>query len=342
MIKKGLGKVIILVNTGTPDSYEIGDVRRYLSQFLNDKNVVDLPWLLRKLLVNLIIIPFRAPKSAALYRKLWTEKGSPLKINMDNLVKKVQESVGEKFIVKGAFRYGNPSLLKTLWDLKADPPGSITLLPLYPQYASSTSGTVIELAASELKHLEKSTEIRIIDQFYSHPAYIDVMTDHLRSFNLSDYDYVLFSYHGLPLRQINRIHPRRNAAVCDCTKRMPAEGRFCYKAACYETSRILAARLRLEADKWGTSFQSRLTRNWTGPFTDEMLKKLAATGKKRVLVTAPSFVADCLETIIEINEEYRKLFLNSGGTVFTYAGCLNDNTKWAEAVLKIADQNHKY
>ena len=162
------------------------------------------------------------------------------------------------------------------------------------------------------------------------------MTRHLQKYDPGTYDYVLFSYHGLPLRQLRRIHPETDPASCNCTEVMPAEGSLCYKASCYDTSRILAEKLDLKDCRWGTSFQSRLTKHWTGPFTDSVLSELARSGKSRILVTAPSFVADCLETLIEIQEEYRDIFLAAGGTEFTFAESLNSSNEWAEAVIEIA------
>jgi ferrochelatase len=179
-------------------------------------------------------------------------------------------------------------------------------------------------------------EVSIIEQFYSHPAYIRAMTMQLRRYNPCEYDYVLFSYHGLPLRHLKKIHPETDPSDCNCTEKMPPDGEICYKATCFETSRILAGSLDLEPGKWGTSFQSRLTRNWTDPFTDDVLKELARSGKKKILVAAPSFVADCLETLIEVREVYREVFLSAGGTIFTFAESLNSSSEWAEAVLEIA------
>jgi ferrochelatase len=330
-------KVLILINTGTPDSPGVRDVRRYLTEFLNDKRVIDIPWLLRKILVNLIIVPFRAPVSSRKYRKLWTDDGSPLLNNLDNLVRKVQNIVKDEYLVFGAMRYGNPSLKRILDSVKLLSPGQVVIFPLYPHYASSTTGTVNEFIFSRIRKWDIIPDIRMAGQFYSHPAYIDAMTKHLRAYDPDKFDHVLFSYHGLPLSHIQRIHPATDSKNCSCESVFPPDGSLCYKATCYETTRLLAEKLNLSPGKFSTSFQSRLTRRWLEPFTDSVLQNLARGGTRKVLVIAPSFVADCLETVLEIDEEYRNLFQNEGGEEFIMAKSLNDNDEWVKAIIRITD-----
>jgi ferrochelatase len=329
-------RVLLLVNTGTPDSPSVKHVRRYLSEFLSDRRVIDLPWITRKLLVNLIIVPFRAPRSAKLYSKLWTERGSPLIINLNNLALKVQKLVAEEYRVIGVCRYGNPSLKETLRKLKSHPPEEITVLPLFPQYASSTVGSINELIMNEIGSWEVIPEIHIAGQFYAHQAFIEAFADQIIKFEPDRFDHVLFSYHGLPVRHIQKIHPLTDCRVCNCNDKFPDYGEYCYKATCYETTRLLSGKLMLDPDNCSTSFQSRLSENWLTPFTDSKLKELARSGKKNVLVVAPSFVADCLETIVEIREEYCDYFKKNGGDKLVLSDSLNDNDKWAEAVLKIS------
>lgn len=337
MAHKTKNKVLLLINTGTPDSPEVKDVRRYLSEFLNDKRVIDLPWLIRKVLVNLIIVPFRAPRSATLYRKLWTDKGSPLKFNLENLVEKVQRLVADEYTVIGAFRYGNPSLKEILGNMKMDPPEQVIVLPLFPQYASSTTGSAGEFVMEEMKTREVIPEVRLAGQFYSHPAFIDAWTEQVSNYDPRRFDHILFSYHGLPMRHIQKIHPGSDCRQCNCPEKFPENRGFCYKATCYETTRLLAEKLKLNPGKYSTSFQSRLSKNWLTPFTDSTIKNLALSGNKKLLVVAPSFVADCLETLIEINEEYQEVFKNNGGEEFVLSECLNSSDKWAEAIVKIAE-----
>ncbi len=327
--------IILLINTGTPDKPEVPQVRRYLSEFLNDKRVIDLPWLLRKILVNLIIVPFRAPKSTKLYKKLWTPKGSPLLYNLINLANKVQSRVSKDYQVVGAMRYGNPSLQSVLAGIKAQSPEQIVVFPLFPHYASATTGSIHEYVLNEVKSWNVIPEIRFVGQFYSNPAFIDAFVKQIRKYEPQTYDHIVFSYHGLPMRQIQKVHPDQDCYQCKCSDEFPQHGGFCYKATCYETSRLLAAKLELPAEKFSTSFQSRLSKNWLTPFTDSTLRKLAHSGSKRVLVVAPAFVADCLETLVEIGDEYQQLFKEEGGAELLLVESLNDKDDWADAIIKI-------
>lgn len=329
-------KVLILVNTGTPDEAKVGAVRRYLSEFLNDRRVIDIPWLFRKLLVNLIIVPFRAPVSTRKYKKLWTAEGSPLLCNLNNLVNRVRSGLSDEYLVIGAMRYGSPSLEMVLDHIRNLSPEEIIILPLFPHYASSTTGSVNEYIINKIGRWDLIPGIRLVRQFYSHPAYLDAMISHLRVYDPVSYDHVLFTYHGLPLSHIEKIHPGSDCKNCSCEKLFPSECTMCYKATCYATTRSLADKLDLPSGKFSTSFQSRLTRRWLEPFTDNVLINLARSGKKSVLVIAPSFVADCLETILEIDEEYRILFKKEGGEKFVMAKSLNDNDQWAKAIIQMS------
>ncbi len=328
--------VIILVNTGTPDKPEKKYVRRFLSQFLNDHRVIDLPWLFRKILVNVIIVPFRAPKSTALYRKLWTNKGSPLLINLGNLVSKLQRNADNNYTVIGAMRYGNPSLKKILRRLEKDTPQKLIIFPLFPQYSSSTTGSVNELIMSEIKTWNTLPALKFVSQFYSHPSFIQAWVTQIRKYNPENYDHVLFSYHGLPLSHVQRSHPEIESSGCSCENHMPAHGTLCYKASCFETTRLISDKLNLQADSFSTSFQSRLTKKWLTPFTDQVLSDLIKKNKKKVLVVAPSFVADCLETIVEISDDYKTAFQRSGGEELVLVESLNDNDEWIDSIMAIA------
>ncbi|OFX99661.1 MAG: hypothetical protein A2X06_17700, partial [Bacteroidetes bacterium GWC2_40_22] len=243
----------------------------------------------------------------------------------------------DEYEVIGAIRYGNPSLQNTLEHVRNQSPEQIIIFPLYPHYASSTTGSVNEFIFSKVRHWDIIPEIRLIGQFYSHPAYINAMTIHLRGYDPSKFDHVLFSYHGLPLSHIERIHPGSDCRKCSCEKAFPSECSMCYKATCYATTRLLAEKLNLSPGKFSTAFQSRLTHRWLEPFTDVVLQNLASGGTRKVLVIAPSFVADCLETIIEIDEEYRNLFKKEGGKEFVMVKSMNDNDEWVKAIIQISD-----
>jgi ferrochelatase len=329
-------KVLIIVNTGTPDGPDVRNVRRFLSEFLNDSRVIDLPWLLRKFLVNIIIVPFRAGRSSLKYQKLWTTEGSPLQVNLEKLVIKLRNSLKDQYTVVGAMRYGNPSLGKVLDDVIRELPDSVIVFPLYPHYASSTTGSVNELTMKALSKKTVLPELKIAGQFYNNPLYIEAVAASVCKYDLSAYDHILFSYHGLPLRQIRKVHPEKDCNKCNCADELPEGCNLCYRAACYETTRLLAENLNLSDDIYSTSFQSRLSRNWMSPFTDDRLSELAGTGYKKILLVAPSFAADCLETIMEIGEEYASHFISCGGHHLDLVPALNDDDKWVDALIKIA------
>lgn len=331
-------KIILLINTGTPDKPETKEVRKFLFRFLNDRRVIDLPWLAQKLLVNLVIVPFRSPVSTRLYKRLWTKEGSPLLVNLKSLIVKVNSRLDNDSIVYGAMRYGNPSLKSTLKMVRNEHADEITILPLFPQYASSTTGSVHQLIMEEIKTWAIIPKIIFISQFYSNPAFLKVFADRIQQYKPESFDHVLFSYHGLPLRQIAKIHRGHNSENCDCSLRMPSIGTFCYKATCYDTTRLLTGYLKLDPEKYSTAFQSRLSANWLSPFTDSTLSELAKRKVKRVLVVAPSFVSDCLETKIEIEADYAKLFKEAGGEELVMVESLNDSDEWADAIIKIVNE----
>ncbi|MCF8361188.1 MAG: ferrochelatase [Prolixibacteraceae bacterium] len=332
---------VLLINVGTPDEPKVKAVRRYLRQFLNDRRVIDLPWVLQKILVNLIIVPFRAPKSTKLYKRLWTPEGSPLVTNTLELQKKLQEKRAKDTDFFIAMRYQNPSIAKALQSIKQEQYDKIIILPLFPQYASSTSGTAIQAVWKYISKWNVIPTVETISQFYDHPAFIDAFARKVKAYQPQDYDHVLFSYHGLPNRQLEKTHPGVAVSSCHCTEEMPAHGNFCYKATCYETTRQLAGRLGLTKNSYSTSFQSRLSRNWMTPFTDKTLIKLVNKGQKRVLVAAPAFVADCLETTVEIGYEYQKMFIEKGGEKLVMVESLNADNEWARAIFKIIDLRNK-
>jgi ferrochelatase len=331
-----LKRILILVNTGTPDNPDAGHVGRYLSEFLGDKRVIDLPWLWRKILVNLIIVPFRAPKSAELYKRIWTSEGSPLKVNMEKLVRMVQENVDKDTVVIGAMRYGNPSLTSVLRGIPEENAVKVVIFPLYPHYASSTTGSIEALVNKEKDKWRIMPDLKLVDQYYSNPLFVEACAEHIMQYEPDKFDHVVFSYHGLPLSHIRAQHPGIDPEKCNCDQSMPAHGSRCYRATCYETTRILAARLHLTQGRFSTSFQSRMSEKWLTPFSDATLKNLALSGKKSVLVVAPSFAADCLETIDEIGHEYEKIFISKGGSKFEVVSSLNDDAKWAKAVSAIS------
>ncbi len=326
---------VIIANVGTPDAPDVPAVRKYLFEFLNDRRVIDLPWLLQKILVNLIIVPFRAPKSTKLYQRLWTKKGSPLLAISNETRDKLHEKLGEGFTVFVGMRYRNPSLKAILKTIKSQKFDRIVVLPMFPQYASSTTGTIVQLANSETAKWNVIPEIITISQFYNNPGFIKAFAAQIKKYNPETFDHIVFSYHGLPFSQTDRVHPEVKTAVCQCETGLPAHGKFCYKATCYETTRLLAKELGLPKSAYSVAFQSRLTKNWLKPFADEEVIRLAKEGKKRVIFAAPSFIADCLETIVEIGLEYQELFEKNGGEKIQLVESLNSNDDWVKTLADL-------
>lgn len=326
---------VILVNVGTPDSPSVADVRKYLSQFLNDRRVIDLPWLLQKLLVNLVIVPFRAPKSAKLYQQLWSENGSPLLYHSQRATEKLQLRMGEKWQIFNAMRYGSPSLENVLEQIKNKAFKRILILPLFPQYASATTGAVSEFILSKISRWNTIPDLRLINHFHDHPAFIEAFALQAAKYKVHIWDHILFSFHGLPLQQIEKVHPGHDCQDCLCKTESIAEGKLCYQAACYETARLISLKAGISKDRYSISFQSRLNKNWMTPFTDKMLIQKAKEGVKNILVFAPSFVADCLETKIEIEKDYQLLFREHGGENLQLVESLNDHDYWIEGLEQI-------
>jgi ferrochelatase len=322
-------KAILLINVGTPDTSDVGDVKRFLLQFLSDRHVIRMPWLCRQLLVRLFIVPFRVSRSAALYRQLWTKDGSPLRFYLEKLCDQLQERMEGRTDVWGAMTYGKPGV-KTVMDNMAQLGyRQLTVIPLFPQYADSTTGSAEAHVIRQIANWPGKPELKIVRQFHDHPLFIDAWIDRIRTYHPERYQQIVFSFHGLPLSHLPKACRSEN---CRCTHPVTTS---CYKASCYATADKLASGLELTTDRFTVTFQSRLSKHWMRPFTDEVLKRLASE-KKSVLVAAPSFIADCLETSVELGMEYQKLFLENGGSDYNWVESLNDHPKWVAAVEAIA------
>lgn len=330
---------VLLINLGTPDSPSTSDVRRYLRQFLNDPRVIDLPWLVRKILVNLIIVPFRAPKSAKIYQQLWTEEGSPILLHGRNVQAALQERLGEQFQVELAMRYKNPSIPETLERIRRSGTDRIVVLPLFPQYASASTGSALQAVMDEVRNWWVIPEVHFISQYWNHTGFASALLERAREYDWRDYDHVLFSYHGLPERQVDKVYDDGLCQDRDCEHEMTPENTYCYKATCYGTSRLLAEGLGIPEDRYTVCFQSRLDKKWLEPFADEMVEAQARQGARKLLVFSPSFVADCLETTIEIAHEYQELFVESGGETIQLVESLNDHPAWIEALAALVEES---
>ena len=327
---------VLLVNLGTPDSPSVRDVRSYLSQFLNDPRVIDIPWLARKILVNLIIVPFRAPKSAAIYKKLWTPNGSPLLYYSLRVRDLLQQELGnDNFEVFLAMRYKNPSIEVVLETMRKKNFSRIVVIPMFPQYASASTGSAHEEVMRVIRPWWVIPEIKFICQYYDHPSFIDALVDRGSKYDIDDYDHILFSYHGLPERQVDKVYSGGLCSDHNCENEITVENKFCYKATCYATTRSLVSRLNIPDDKYTVCFQSRLDKKWLEPFSDKVVEECAKKGMKRILVFSPAFTADCLETIIEIGDEYQEIFSHHGGEKVQLVESLNDHPTWIKTLKEL-------
>jgi protoporphyrin/coproporphyrin ferrochelatase len=338
MLKKKTG--LLLLQLGTPDSPSTGDVRRYLREFLNDPRVIDIPWLPRKLLVNGIIVPFRAPKSAKIYKELWDMSNgiSPLMTH----TQKVKELLQERFkndnvTVEMAMRYQNPSMDSVLSKMKTANYDEIIILPLFPQYASASSGSAIEKAMNIMRKWWVIPEIKIISQFYDNEGYLDSIVERTKEFDLKSYDHILFSYHGLPERQVDKVYEEDTDLCGDqpCETELNEKNKFCYKATCFATTRLLAAKLGLKDEEYTVCFQSRLDKKWLEPFSDKVVEERAKKGDKKLLAFSPAFVADCLETLVEIGEEYQEIFEEHGGEKVQLVPSCNSHPRFIDGLEEL-------
>lgn len=329
---------VMLINIGTPDSPSVKDVRNYLSEFLNDPRVIDLPWLLRKILVNGLIVPFRAPKSARLYKLLWTEKGSPLNFHSNNVRDKIQEQLGDSYTIFVAMRYASPNIRQVTEQIRKMGFSKLIVVPMFPHYASSSTGSAKEAVMDQLKKWNVIPEVKFLGQFYHHPQFIEAFAERIKACHPEKYEHVIFSYHGLPISHIARVHPEIDCENCSCTRQFPMHGEFCYKATTYETTRLLAAKLDLPARSFSHSYQSRLSDKWLKPYTDKLLKQKAEEGIKNILVVSPAFVADCLETTVELGIDFRNQFIAAGGENLDYVESLNDSAAWIQVLKDLIDK----
>ncbi len=333
MKKKG----ILLVNLGTPDSTKTSDVRKYLREFLMDKRVVDIPLLARWILVKGIIAPFRAPKSAAEYRKLFDERGSPLKYYTEDITELLANKLSEDYSVKFAMRYQSPSLASVLQEFKDERVATLHVLPLFPQYASATTGSVIDKVMELTKHWQVIPNIKFTSQFLEEDLFIDTIVDQGKKLmKEKDYQHFVFSYHGLPERQIRKASYAKYCQLGKCCNSLNEHNRYCYRAQCFETTRRVTKKLGIGKEDYTVCFQSRLGKDpWVKPYTEDVLKNLAKNGNKRILAFSPAFVSDCLETTIEVGQEYHEEFIEAGGEVWDLVPSLNKEDKWVECLKEL-------
>jgi protoporphyrin/coproporphyrin ferrochelatase len=333
-------KGLLLLNLGSPEAPTTPAVRRYLREFLMDRHVIDSHWLVRSFLVHGLIAPTRAPKSAHAYQSVWRKDGSPL----IHFSKEFTKEIVKRFDghVELAMRYGRPSVRGALQRMKDAGVDELTVVPLYPQFAKSSSFTGIEEVMRELKRASWTVNARYLQDFYDKPEWIQNLASNIRRENNSfSADYLLMSYHGLPEHHIQEFDLSGDHCLKkeDCCAKVSDVNRFCYRAQCFATSRALIQELRWTEGTHALSFQSRLGRRpWIKPYTDIVAIDLAKKGVRRLLVACPSFVADCLETLEEIAIRLRKDFIAAGGEDLRLVPAVNASTEWAADFLKMIER----
>ncbi len=327
---------ILLVNLGSPDSTSEADVRTYLREFLMDKYVIDAPYLIRKMIVEWFILPKRPRESAHAYSQIWWPEGSPLMVITERLRAKLQERLPQPIAI--GMRYGNPSIRNGLQALVAQDCDEVLLVPLYPQYAMATVRTVVEKTRADLRALCDPMELKILPVFFDDPLYIQALVHSGEPSLKTDFDHLLFSYHGVPERHLKKTDPTGNHCLKNnacCSMLSPAHI-TCYRHQCMRTTEEFVRAVDLPSQKWSVAFQSRLgVDKWIEPATDEEIERLAREGVKKLLVICPAFVADCLETLEEIGLRGKEAFLAAGGEEFHMIPCMNDHPIWVEALASL-------
>ncbi len=314
---------ILLTNLGTPDAPQKKPLRRYLKQFLSDPRVVEIPRVVWWFILHGIILNLRPARSAAAYRSIWTEQGSPLLVNTRNQALALQTAMTERFgdevIVDFAMRYGTPDIAGVLQTMIDRGVRKLLVLPLYPQYSGATTGSTFDALAADFTRRRWLPELRFVAQYHDHPAYIRALADSIRGFRAEHggSDRLLFSYHGEPQRYLDQGDP--------------------YHCQCHKTTRLVAEQLGLQEAEYLTTFQSRFGKaQWLQPYTDATLKELPSRGVKSVQVVCPGFAADCLETLEEIGVENRDYFVEAGGEHYSYIPCLNSEPDHISALVELA------
>ena len=330
-----MNKGVLLVNLGSPDSASVGDVRRYLNEFLMDGRVIDTPWLLRRLIVGLILIN-RPKQSAEAYGKIWLPEGSPLIVTSRNVCEKLRERIPVP--IELAMRYRNPSIEDALRKLAEQKTDEFFLVPLFPHYAMSSYETAVVRVQQVARKVAPGMKIVVQPPYGDAPDYLAALTASAANYLEAGYDHLLFSFHGIPERHLRRSDPtgRHCLAKPDCCETASPAHATCYRAQGFKTVAAFVRLAGVPAGKFSVSFQSRLGRDpWLKPYTDFELAELPKRGVKRLLVICPAFVSDCLETLEEIGLRGRESFLSAGGEAFAQIPCLNEHPLWIAALEKM-------
>lgn len=336
---------VLLLNIGTPASTSVEDVRDYLSKFLSDDRVIEIQPAFLKWLVLQILLLTRPASSAENYKRIWDSvRGSPLLFHSQDLAEALQKELGSSFKIRIGMQYSSPTVDESLKELAAEGVDTVVLVPMFPHYASGTTGSCLAGAYRTAAELYCTPFISVLPPFYGHPHYVASMKQSISEVigpRGQSVDHMLFSFHGLPEEQCSRTDS--TGSFCnkrpDCCARLQLENRNCYRAQCFETARLLAFELGLPEDKWSIGFQSRLTLRgtipWIKPYTDDAFAQLAQRGVKRLAVAAPSFTADCVETLEELGITGREQFEEAGGEELIVVPCLNSCDNWVRGLSRI-------
>lgn len=332
---------VLLVNLGTPDSPAVGDVRRYLREFLSDPRVLTMPAVARWLLLNLVILPTRPRQTAKAYAKIWMEAGSPLLLYCQAMARAVSEQLGSGFHTELAMRYASPDIGSALERLGDAGARKVFVVPLFPQFAEAATGSAVARVEEENQKRDAPFELVVQGDFFDDPGFIEAQAERMRPTLASrSWDHVLFSYHGLPESQLRPIPGCLDGEGC-CDAEGATERR-CYRAQCFGTTRALTRALGLEPGAYSSSFQSRLTKEpWIRPYTDYVLAELYEAGKRSLFVVCPAFTADNLETLEEVGIRLRAQWEELGGESFALAPCVNDSPRFAQAIADWARAHTK-
>ncbi len=322
---------VLLMNLGSPDSPSVPDVRRYLGEFLMDGRVIDAPWPIRYMIVHGFILPFRPKRSAHAYAQIWQPEGSPLVM----MGKRLRDLLAPQLPcpVELCMRYQNPTAHHALAALQRQGVNRVVLLPLFPHYAMSSYESAVEKVRDDLRAFPGMT-LEVVPPYYQEPAYLDALLQAAQPTLAAPFDHLLISFHGLPERHLRKSDPtKKHCLTCaDCCHQPSPAHATCYRHQCYTTAEEFARLAGIPGERWSVAFQSRLGRDpWLKPDTESELVRLANAGVKKLVVTCPAFVADCLETIEEIGLRAREIFLEHGGTDFQLIPCLNDHPAWVQA-----------
>lgn len=326
-------RAVLLANLGSPDSPDVPAVRRYLNQFLMDPYVIQLPWILRRLIVSLFVLPKRPYTSAEAYQSIWLAEGSPLIVLSERLQRSLQAQLD--IPVALAMRYGNPSIESQLISLAAQGIDEVMFIPMYPHFADSTITTSVEEAKRVIRKHQLTLTLNVPEPFYDHPDYIQSLVKTAEPYLEEPYDHILFSYHGLPESHITKRDPSGSHCLKqeDCCQQPHEAHKTCYRHQVLRTTQCFAIQAGLAPARYSVAFQSRLGRaKWLGPNTEDMLVELAQAGAKKVLVICPAFVTDCLETLEEIAIRGTQVFKQAGGESLVQIPCLNDDLVWVETL----------